>query len=233
MFYDQTIHQKKQIEVIDNLQKVSRQNPAYSAVTPVKDFPDDPRLCLTSVHQIDTEFAAKITSSLINPLKLADPDHFYYSADNLHLTIKNVRVVNDPPHFAAKDEQTATPIFSSTIPRHHSFYVYYYRLLILSTSLALVGTTDPELDNIILDLDQKMNRIGLTDDKKYINQKYFFSNICLLRFTHPITPKFQETIRQISSSISFPPYLVNSVTLLVCNGVFQKRRILGTWNLKK
>jgi len=232
MIYDQTNHQKEQIKVIEGLKKASHQNPTYSIVTPVADFQNDPRLCLTSVNRISTNLASKITSDIIAPLKSVDINHFYYPADSFHLTIKNVRVINNPPNFSTKDEQTAISVFSSVIPKHKIFQIYYYRLLVLPTSLALVGTTDPELDNIILDLDQKLNQTGIPDDKKYFNQKYFFSNISLLRFTHPINSEFQEVIDKVSRSISLSPYLVNSVTLLVCNGVFQKRCILGTWNLK-
>lgn len=232
MHHNYTLHQQKQIEIINSLENTSRQNPNYSVVTPVADFTNDPRLCLTSVNIPEPDFANKIVAEIISPLKLVDPGHFYYSTDNLHLTIKNVRVINDPPHFNSQDETIAASIFSTVVPQHHSFKIYYYRLLVLSTSLALVGTTDPELDNIILDLDDKLATSGVPDDKVLINKQYFFSNICLARFTHTITPEFQQAIQQISQLISFSPYLVNSVTLLVCNGVFQKRRILGTWKLK-
>ncbi len=44
-------HQQKQIEVINKLEEQVKANTlGFSVVSPVEDFENDPRICLTSVH---------------------------------------------------------------------------------------------------------------------------------------------------------------------------------------
>ena len=148
------------------------------------------------------------------------------------MSIKNVRVINDPPHFVDEDISRATQVFESVIPRHKKFNVYFYRLLLFPNNLALVGTTDPELDNIILDLDRELKKAGVPDDKVYISSQRFFSNTTLARFNSAPTREFLKRVEELSKSISFEPYTVDSVTLLTCNAVFFDRNIIKTWELK-
>lgn len=43
--------------------------------------------------------------------------------------------------------------------------------------------------------------------------------------------KIIDEIEELSASISFEPYTVDSVTLLTCNAVLKQRQDLGKWNL--
>ena len=99
-------------------------------------------------------------------------------------------------------------------------------------NLSLIGTTDPELDFIHLDLDEKLKSIGVPDDKKYFNPRFFFANMTLVRFTGSLTKQYLDKIQGISESLELDPYEVDSVTLLTCNAVLEKRQIVGSWNLK-
>lgn len=109
-----------------------------------------------------------------------------------------------------------------------TFIVYYSS----RNNLALIGTTDPELDNIVLDLDEAMKKANVPDDKIYANTRYFFSNMTLVRFSSQPSQAFREQVLTLSESIQFEPYLVDSVTLLSCNAVFKKQREIGTWQLQ-
>ncbi|MCL5113556.1 MAG: hypothetical protein M1372_00095 [Patescibacteria group bacterium] len=226
-------YQKEQIGLINQIeQQVISRSFRLSAVSPVNDFGKDTRICLTSVHIPHEQLINKIESFLIEPLRKVTPDYFFYPPDSLHMSIKNVRVINDPPHFVNEDISKATQVFESVIPRHKRFNVYFYRLLLFPNNLALVGTTDPELDNIILDLDRELKKAGVPDDKVYISSQRFFSNTTLARFNNAPTREFLKRVEELSKSISFEPYTVDSVTLLTCNAVFLDRNIIKTWELK-
>lgn len=226
-------HQKNQVEIINRLEdKVKNNSLNFSIVSPVADFDNDPRLCLTGVHFPNRELTQQIQQQIINPLREISPQNYYYPESSLHITVKSVRVINDPPHFSEEDTEKVRQVFSETIPQHKRFKVYFYRLLLFPFNLALMGTTDPELDSIFLDLDQKLKAYGVADDKKYSNSKFFFSNMTLARFGSSVNEQFREKVQELSESINFNPYTVDSMTLLTCNAVFQKRKIIGNWSLK-
>ncbi|MBD3279805.1 MAG: hypothetical protein GF390_03795 [Candidatus Pacebacteria bacterium] len=87
-------------------------------------------------------------------------------------------------------------------------------------------------NGFILDLDQELKRVGVPDDKIYVNSKYFFSNITLARFNTKPSKEFKEKLVNLSKNLPFKPHLVDSVTLLTGNAVLKKRKIIGTWKLK-
>jgi hypothetical protein len=227
-------HQKHQIEVIDNIEKqIIKNSLNFTIVPPPLDLENDSRICLTSVHIPHSEFINDVQQKLITPLKKTDPNQYYYPLDSFHMTIKNVRIVHNPPNFNEIDIKKAKEVFSKTIPNHKRFSVYLYRLLLFPGSVALIGTTDEELDNIIIDLNKKLREVGLPDDKKYANDKFFFCNMNLARFTKPITREYKDKVLELSKNINFKPYIIDSVTLLTSNAVLKKRNIVGTWNLNK
>lgn len=231
--FDKTLHQQKQIEVINKIEEQVKNNSLrFSTVRPIEDFDNDPRLCLTSVHLLHPNLKQEIHQLLINPLREIGPQHYYYAPESLHMTIKNIRVINYPPHFTEEDIRRVKKIFEETIRRQKKFKVYFYRLLLFPSNLALIGTTDPELDEIVLDLDERLKIASILDDKQYVNSRYFFSNITLVRFLSPPSEELKNKINEFSHNINIKPYIVDSITLLSCNAVFKKRRIIGSWDLK-
>ncbi len=225
-------HQQKQIEVINSIeQQIKSNSMGFSTVAPVSDYKNDTRVCLTSVHLPHQQLITQVQDSLIKPLQEISPDYFFYPSDSLHMTIKNIRVINDPPHFTEEDIRKAESVFESVIPHHKKFNVYFYRLLLFPNNIALIGTTDPELDSIVLDLDKELNNAGVPDDKKYMNSQYFFSNMTLARFNRAPSEEFLRKVEELSQSLSFEPYSVDSGTLITCTAVFTKKNIIKTWNL--
>ncbi len=228
-----THHQLKQIEVIDKIeQQIKDKAIVFTTVSPVDDYHHDNRMALTSVHMPRPDLIHKVIASIIEPLKKIEPDFYYYTNENLHMTIKNVRVINHPPHFNDEDVQKATHVFNNVIPQHHKFNVYFYRLLLFPNNVSLIGTTDEELDKIIFDLSNELNEAGVPDDKVFANSSYFFCNMTLARFNKVPSDAFKQKVQELSASVAYEPYEVDSVTLLTCNAVLQKRSIKGQWNLK-
>jgi len=229
---DSTLHQKKQIEVINEIERqINNSSLNFSTVDPIGDFDNDPRICLTGVHFPKQELIDKIYKLLINPLRQISPNHYFYSRESIHISVKSVRIINDPPHFSECDVEKAKKIFSNVIPRHHSYKTYFYRLLLFPSNLALIGTTEPELDEIVLDLDQELENAGIPDDKQYTNSQYFFCNITLARFDSLVIKEFKEKVEELSQHISIPPYVVNSVSLVTGNAAMKNKQIVGEWNL--
>lgn len=225
-------HQQHQIDIINQIEKqIMTSSLQSSTVSPVTDFERDTRICLTSAHFPSHELMTYIIESIIKPLKEISPEHFYYSNTSLHMTIKNVRVIHDPPNFTPENVKTVREIFSKTIPHHKKFKVCFYRLLLFPNNLALMGTTEPELDNIVLDLDKCLTENRFPDDKKYINSRYFFSNMTLARFNSDVSQKFMKTVQELSKNITIDPYVVDSVSLITANAVLSKLQIIEAWKL--
>ncbi len=224
-------HRQKQIEVIDQIEsQVKNNNLKFETAVPVEDYNNDPRICLTSVHIPSDSLKQKVQEKIIKSLRIVSPSIYFYSPDSIHMTIKNVRVINNPPNFTQADIKKAKQVFSEVIPNYNKFKVYFYRLLLFPNNLALIGTTDPEFDNIVLDLDKRLKKIGLPDDKQYNNSQYFFSNMTLARFSTS-SQAFVKKVGQLSGEIIFDPYTVDSVSLVTCNIVFKNPQIIGEWKL--
>lgn len=229
-----TNHQLRQQQIINKIEKEVKDGFLnFSTVSPGKDYENDSRICLTSVHLPNEKLKLQVQQLLIAPLRRIEADFYYYTSSSLHVTIKNIRIINNPPHFTDEDIENAKKIFSKIIPRHRQFNLYFYRLLLFPNNLALIGTTDPELDNIIFDLNNELNKAGLPDDKIYANSKYFFSNMTLARFNTPPSEEFKQKVLKLSNTIKFDPYVVDSVILLSCNAVFKHRQRIGIWALKE
>ncbi len=226
------LHRQKQVAVINEVENQIKNNCLQSSiVTPIEDFTNDPHICLTSIHFPHYDFINYVQQSLIKPLRKIDPRQYYYEPSSIHITIKNVRTINNPPHFSQDDIVKVKNFFTDVVPQYKQFKVYFYRFLLFPLNLSLMGTTDPELDNVILDLDNRLKEIDIPDDKKYVNSRYFFCNITLVRFLTPVSEEYKNTINNISQNINFQPYTIDSVTLLTCNAILKKRQIIGTWPL--
>lgn len=225
-------HRQQQTEIINGIAKQIENN-TFSATTvkPIDDFENDSRKCLTGVHFLKPELINQIKKELIEPLQKIEPD-FYYLTDSLHLTIKNVRTIDYTPLFTQNDVEKSKKVFSKTIPKHKKFNVYFYRLLLFKNSLTLVGTTDPELDKIIFDLDKRLKTENIADDKVYANSKYFFASVTLARFGSFPSKEFINKVEELSKAIKFNPYKIDWVSLVTSNAVLKNKEIIGTWELK-
>lgn len=227
-----TDHQQNQVKVINQLEEILNKNSSgVSTVSPTEDYEKDKRITLTSIHLPSDSLKESIQNSVIQPLKVMFPSLYFYSNEYLHLTIKNIRVISDPPNFTVKEIESAQKIFSKVIPKHKRFTVYFYRLLLTPNSIALIGTSDAELDQIIFDLDEELKKESIPDDKKYMNEKYFFCNITLVRFSKPLTVEQKERVEELSKVLEFEPYTVDTVTLVSGNAVMNYLKKYGTWKL--
>lgn len=228
-----TKHQLKQQEVIEAIaDQISRSSPKFSTVSTAEDYEDDPRLCLTSIHLPKRGLRDKV-QAFVESLRDWEPGAFFLPDELLHITVKSVRTVSDPPNFDDQGIEKVKGVFSKVIPGHKQFNIYFYRLLLFPNNLSLIGMTDAEYDDVILDLDKGLGRVGVPDNKVYANSRYFFCNLTLARFRSEPTPAFKKKIMDVSKSLKLEPYKIDTVTLLACNAVSRRRRVIGTWQLKE
>jgi 2'-5' RNA ligase len=226
-------HQDKQKKIISQIEKQVKNNALQAtAVVPVHDFASDNRICLTSVHFPSAQFINIISKTIIEPLKAVFPNAYYYEPSSLHLTIKNIRVINNPPNFTSTDIETAKKTLNKVIPNCVKFNIYPYRLLLFKNNLALMSTTDEELDRIITNLNTELEKSGISDDKQYVNDKYYFSNMTVARFNSTPSTLFKKKVAEISSALNLSSYCVDSVSLITGNAVMKKLTIHKTINLK-
>jgi len=229
-----TYHQKKQIETINQIEKqIKNESLQASTVSPVKNYDTDPRICLTSVHFPKQSFINNSYATITDPLKKLFPEAYFYTPSSLHFTIKNIRIINNPPRFTEADITVANEIFTLTIPLHQQFFIYPYKLLLFKNSLSLMCTSDEELDHIILDLNRRLTEAGIQDDKQYANSSCFFCNMTIARFNTYPPHKCREMIETISSTLNLPSYCIDSVSLVSANAAMKKLTIFNTWKLNK
>jgi len=226
--------QIKQKEVIAAIEKqVQAQSIQFSTISPTDNFEDDTRMCLTSVHFPRQNLIREIQKHILSPLVQHCPGAYFYDDSSLHMTIKNIRVIHDPPNFTGETIQTAKKVFSECVPKHPSFCVNFYRLFFFPNNLALLGTSEPAQDELIADLDKRLIQSGIPDDKTYINTKYFFINVTLARFQQPPSAEFVHMVEGISNTIACDPYRIDTVSLVSSNAAMKRRTTFGTWKLQK
>lgn len=227
-----TKHQIRQIEIINQIEHQIKTNSlTATTVIPVQNFEKDKRLCLTSVHFPSKTYVDQVYKSITKPLKMLFSKAYYYPPSSLHLTIKNVCIISDPPSFNEQEIITVQKVFNQIIPTHKQFKIYPYKLLLFKNNLALMGTTDKELDSILLHLASELKKVGIIDNKQYVNSRYFFSNMTLARFGTKPPQDFVNMVTHISSNLDLKPYIVDSVSLITSNAVMKKLKIHGKWPL--
>jgi len=228
-----SVHQDKQVEIINQIEEqIKNDSLQATAVMPVNDFDSDNRICLTTVHFPSVQYLDIIYKTIVEPLKHIFPSAYFYESSSLHLTIKNIRVISDPPTFTNQDVEKAKQVLTSVIPRHFMFSIYPYRLLLFKNNLALMSTTDEELDRIILHMNTELKKAGIPDDKQYINKRFFFSNMTIARFGDIPPEGFKDAVTKLSSNLNVPSYHIDSVSLISSNAVMKKLTVYDTLPLK-
>lgn len=198
-----------------------------------KDYQNDDQMCLSSLSFMDRCNSSKIITQIIKPLKQIDSDQYYFSADNLHLTIKNIRTIHKPPLFTNEDVIRVDKLYQKLIPQLPSFTFTLKNLVLFPTSLAIFGYSDSSLQKIVQTLDCGLKKIWVSDNKKYVSDKIFFGMSTLVRFTKPPTQEFLNKINELKN-IKIGEFKVDKINLIICNAVCdpKSRKIINSYYLK-
>ncbi|MEW5960272.1 MAG: hypothetical protein AB1801_21310, partial [Chloroflexota bacterium] len=182
------------------------------------DFTTDPAVCLTSVVFVPAEMGQEIYRTLVEPLQAIEPEHHYYRPEAMHLTIKNVRRINDPPRFTPADIQKVDRLFSRLIPRRAAFSLSLEEVAAFATSAALIGYSDERLGELVQALDAGLKRIGLPDDKQYVSDAVFFGNVTLCRYARPPSEPFLARLAGLTDAYRGELH-VRQICLISCTAV--------------
>jgi 2'-5' RNA ligase len=227
-------YREQQRRVVDELRAGLGRRKARVSIVPMRsNYKIDAALCLTAVVLIPDALAQDIHRTLVAPLKRIEPDHHYYAPDSMHLTIKNVRVINDPPSFTETDVEKVNRLFAGLIPRHVPFSFSLEEVVAFATSVSLIGYCDGRLRDLVHALDRGLNEIGVPDDKHYVSDSVFFGNVTLCRYVRQPRKRFREAVERMAR-VYKSTLKVEVIHLITCNAVCapKSRKILYAYRLR-
>ena len=226
-------YSQKQLELTRQIEESFKkgQNPSET-VKPVSDYVNDDRICLTSVVFLPGDIENEIIRKIINPLREADASQYYYGPGSMHVTINNVRVINNPPHFSDQDIEKAKLVFRKTISKYRRFEVSLKRLFELPTSLAISAFTSNLYQGLVLDLRSSLSAEGIKDDKKYALEDVIIANSTISRFTNIPNREFYDKVKTLKE-IEIGSFEVKKICLITTNAVCHpsKTKIVEEYDL--
>lgn len=211
-------YQELQRETVGQLAYGSTNECQVSIVPMNRNYLGEFGRCLTSVVFPPSAIARNIQKNIINRLRKIQPTHFYYPPESMHITIKNVRTVNDPPLYSEADINKCRRVFSEVTARHSPFSFELSQVVTFATSVAIIGFCDERLKDLVLDLDRELQIAGIPDNKKYISDSIFFGNLTICRFTAPPSSRLLQVIREIRDVVKFT-VPVTAINLITCDSV--------------
>lgn len=202
-----------------------------SIVAPRVDFRADPARCLTAVALLPDALAQQTHSQLIAPLAAIEPHQFFYRPGEMHLTIKGVRVIADPPTFDEADVKAVDAMLGKRIPQHPAITFALEEVVAFPASLAISATSEGNFGELVRDLDAGLIEVGVPDNKRYVSDRVFFGSITFCRFTSTPSAAFLEKAKQLV--IDLPDFEVKLISLIDCNAVCAEdtRRIINRYEL--
>jgi len=210
-------YSEKQKELIDELEKSFAAGTFKPTIVDMQqDYVHDDNICLTSVVFIPDDLSQKIIEDIINPLKDIEPQHYYYSAGSLHITIKNIRTVHKPPLFTPSDVKKAQEVFEMVVSTFPAFKFTVEDVLAFPTSAAVMGYSDDALQKLVVRLDEELKKAGVPDNKQYLSDSVFWGNVTVCRFVERPGEKFMAALKKMRN-LKIGTLTVNRIDLITCN----------------
>lgn len=230
---DKLSYSQKQRELIQQIEisfKKGEKNPTL--VGAVSDYANDDKICLTSVFFLPDDIKQIISQKIIAPLRKIEPWHYYYPKNSMHVTIKNICVVHQLPTFTDKDIEKVKNKFLEIIPKFPKFDVLFERLFLFPSSISIIGFTNKYLGKLVKALDNGLNEVGLSDDKKYFSNEVFFINSTFCRFTKEPGEKLLTEINEMMFG-DYSKCTLEEISLITTNSVcfIPKTKIVQKYKL--
>jgi 2'-5' RNA ligase len=226
-------YRELQKQAVNQLRVGSGQNLRASVVPIRSDYRTDSAMCLTSVAFLPDDIAHDIHRKIVQPLEEIEPDHHYYSPDSMHITVKNIRTIHNPPRFTEADVRKVDRLFGGLIPEHPSFSFWLEEVVPFPTSVSLIAYSDLKLRDLVRALDAGLNKIGVPDNKQYVSDGVYFGNVTLCRYTRQPSRKFSDALEQMTH-VYKGVLKVEVIHLITCNSVCapESSRILHSYRLR-
>jgi hypothetical protein len=198
-----------------------------------QNYESERALCLTAVAFLPARFSQILLTQVVQPLQALQPGHFYTDESTFHLTIKNIRVVNDSPLFDQTDIAKANNLFSEIIPEFPKLRFNFEELILFPTSVSAIGYCDEKFSDLVQNLDQGLKQIGVPDNKKYFSDSIFFANVTLCRFTQQPNSLFRNKLKELER-MAISCVEIDRIGLITCNAVCHphSRIVIATYSLK-
>jgi 2'-5' RNA ligase len=194
-------------------------NQENATVIPIRDsFENDDRTSLGIFATIPDSIAAEI-ARVQSALRMVAPHFHYAPPESLHLTVQNVRTIAKPPTFTSDDARCVADIVRQVSEHHPTQQVKVHGIIQLPTSVLITVFYPEPMQRLIAELSENLTRIGLPDDKRYVDATTRFGNITICRFTAPPTAEFSNavaTFRQHNAG----EFQIPSLTVASTNAVF-------------
>lgn len=190
--------------------------PAFVPFT--DDYVGDLRLCLSCVAFLPPDLSEEISRSIISKLEQEAEPHYFYIADSLHVTVQSVRSISNPPNFNTANIAVVSEAFRERFEKSQPIELEINGLLHLPTSLALRVYSSEALLELTKGLRADLERVGVPDDKKYVNPEVVFGNVTICRYRFAPSKKFIAGADEIAGSYS-AKFVVQEACLLTTNSV--------------
>jgi 2'-5' RNA ligase len=226
-------YRELQERAVNQLRAGSQRNSRASVVPIRSDYKTDTAMCLTSVAFLPADIGQNVYRRIVGPLKGIEPDHHYYPPDSMHITIKNIRTIHNPPLFTQADVRKVARLFAELIPQRPSISFWLEEVVSFQTSAALIAYSSAGLRDLVRALDSGLNKIGVPDNKQYVSDDVFFGNVTLCRYTHPPSKEFYDAVVEMTRAYK-RTLKVEAIHLIACNAVCapESRRVFRSYKLK-
>ena len=196
------------------------------------DYPGDPERCLTTLAFVPFQIGHLIHTQCIAPLQIAEPCHYFYPLESLHITIKNVRAVHHPPRFTPAEVHRVDRLFQALVPSLSPLVFHLEGVVRFPTSVSLIGYSSAYLKQVVQILGRGLAEIGVPDDKRYASGSVFFGNVTLCRLVRQPCAGFLQTAYQMADTF-VANFRVEQISLAICNAACHPatRQIINTYRL--
>ncbi len=222
----------RQLALIKSIEEQFRVGKSPSTIVDaVSDYETDDRICLTALTYLPSKLQKKIYVEIVEPLKKIDNRQYFYESSALHITVQNVRVINNPPHFTKDDIEKARKVFNEVVAKHGPLKVEILRIFELPTSFALSAFTTFEWEELVFDLRSQLKKVGVPDDKSYAPGPVL-ANTTICRYTTPPNEEFMCKLKKLKE-IRIGSFDVKNILLVTTNAVSlpSKTTIIEEYNL--
>ena len=168
------------------------------------------------------ELANSLEQNLIEPIRNADPNHYYFAPESLHVTIQNVRTIAMPSNFSDETIEIARSVFERVVPRHDLFELTLKRIFEPPTSLSISALSDRSYGDLVKDLRAELESAGIPDNKRYGSGEIVFGNVTFCRFKGAPNNQLRELVKSLKNN-EFGKFTVDRVNLVVTDAVCSPR----------
>ena len=174
--------------------------------------------CLSILAFPSASLAHQICDELIPVFTAIDPQHHYYPAESLHLTIKGIRAAASPAAYAERETSTVAEVLRHLAPRLRPLEFTLRGVARFPSSLIVRAFGTTAFRDTILMLDDALRKAGIATNKVDASMSVFIGNMTFCRFTTEPSARLLDCVRSKDVS-SLGRFTVDTMALVGCDEV--------------